>query len=894
MRAIREFSMASKRIRGLVSPVMAFVLVAAAFAGCGELTGPKSPSTPINVTATVLPGGTSVQVNWTPSPQNDGVVSYNIFRNGTKVGESTTNTFTDTGLAQQQTYKYTVSANCTSGVISDPSPESAAATVTTSDLTPPTVISHAPVTGATGVSASATVTVVFSEPMDPATITNSTINLKVTATGAAIPGAVVFTPATRTAVFTPNTGMPNPVQITATVTTGAKDLAGNGLAADVAWTFTTADQSAPTVLSTTPANGETVPPSVIFFMSFSEAMDAATINATNITLKVTSSGAAVAGNVNYNTQTHNASFTPNQTLAQSVSYTLTISGAVKDVAGNQMGTPVSITVFTSDVTPPTVLSTVPADGATGVSNTAPITAKFSEPMNISSVNSSTFTLKTTVGGTPVAGVVSYDNPSSTAIFTPSAALSSTTSYTATITTGVKDASQNAMAANKVWTFTTADNAAPTVVSVVPANLATNVSIGSTVQVTFSEAMAAATITNSTVTLKNTSTSAVIPATVTYNTATNVATLTPNAPLAGSTNYTVTVTTGVTDAAGNPMASAFTSTFTTETLDTTAPTVTSVSPPNGATNVATNTAVQVAFSEPMTASTVNTTTVFLKNTATSAVIPATVVYNVGTNSATLTPSGPLSNSTNYTLVVTTGVKDVAGNAMAAQFTSAFTTVAIADTTAPTIITRSPANGATGVATNALVTIQFSEPMDQTTINATNIKLSVTSGGAAVAGTVSYDAGTNTATFTPTSALSNNTGYTVTVTTGVKDVAGNALAAQSTSTFTTVADTTAPTILSTSPPNNATNVAVGSAVTITFSEAMDQTTINGTNIKLQVTTGGAAVAGTVSYNTTSHVATFTPTAALTANTNYTATVTTGVKDAAGNALAVNATFAFTTAP
>ena len=85
MRAIREFSMSRKRMRGLVSPIIAFALVATAFAGCGELTGPTSPSTPINVTATVLPGGTSVTVTWTPSPQNDGVVSYNILRNGTRL-----------------------------------------------------------------------------------------------------------------------------------------------------------------------------------------------------------------------------------------------------------------------------------------------------------------------------------------------------------------------------------------------------------------------------------------------------------------------------------------------------------------------------------------------------------------------------------------------------------------------------------------------------------------------------------------------------------------------------------------------------------------------------------------------------------------------------------------
>jgi hypothetical protein len=248
-----------------------------------------------------------------------------------------------------------------------------------------------------------------------------------------------------------------------------------------------------------------------------------------------------------------------------------------------------------------------------------------------------------------------------------------------------------------------------------------------------------------------------------------------------------------------------------------------------------------------------------------------------------------------VTVTTGVKDVAGNALASTFTSTFTTAAAPDTTAPTIVSRSPVNGATGVPVTAVDSIVFSEAMDSTTINGTTIQLK-DSTGAAVAGTVSYIVATKTATFTPTAPLKNNAKYTLIVTTGVKDLAGNALAAQSTSTFTTVADTTAPTVLSTSPTNNATNVAVTAPVTVTFSEDMDSSTIisPATNVKLNVTAGGAVVAGTVTYNSTSHVATFTPTSALTANTSYTATVTTGVKDLAGNPMAFNVTFTFTTAP
>src|SRR5688572_13199186 len=79
----------------------------AAIGGCGELTGPESPSTPTGVVAT-LASPTSVTVTWTPSPLNDGVISYTIYRNGTEVGESATTSYTDTGLSPQTTYVYSV------------------------------------------------------------------------------------------------------------------------------------------------------------------------------------------------------------------------------------------------------------------------------------------------------------------------------------------------------------------------------------------------------------------------------------------------------------------------------------------------------------------------------------------------------------------------------------------------------------------------------------------------------------------------------------------------------------------------------------------------------------------------------------------------------------------
>jgi len=99
-----------------------------------------------------------------------------------------------------------------------------------------------------------------------------------------------------------------------------------------------------------------------------------------------------------------------------------------------------------------------------------------------------------------------------------------------------------------------------------------------------------------------------------------------------------------------------------------------------------------------------------------------------------------------------------------------------------------------------------------------------------------------------------------------------------------------VLSTVPANNATAIATSIHPTVTFSEAMNSTTINTTNFTLKQ--GSTAVAGTVAYSGTT--ATFTPSSTLTANTVYTGTITTGAKDAAGNAIASDYAWSFTTAP
>ncbi len=219
------------------------------------------------------------------------------------------------------------------------------------------------------------------------------------------------------------------------------------------------------------------------------------------------------------------------------------------------------------LTPPTVISVAPPDGAVGACANTIVTATFSEAMNPSTINASTFTL-TGPNSAAVPGQVTYDSASHTAIFTPSGSLALNTLFGAMITTGARDLFGNALASNFVWSFTTgiatcSGAGAPTVVSVTPADGACP---NTTVTATFSEAMNPSTINASTFTLAGPGAAG----TVTYDVPNLTAIFTPTAPLALDTLYTATITTGAQDLSGNGLASNFTWSFTTSAVPCQAP------------------------------------------------------------------------------------------------------------------------------------------------------------------------------------------------------------------------------------------------------------------------------------------------------------------------------------
>lgn len=346
-----------------------------------------------------------------------------------------------------------------------------------------------------------------------------------------------------------------------------------------------------------------------------------------------------------------------------------------------------------------------------------------------------------------------------------------------------------------------------------------------------------------------------------------------------------------------------------------PTVTTTSPLASTpfvTGVDTHAKLMVTFSKAMKAASL-TNSSFSLSCPTGTPVAASVSYDAATLSATLTPTAPLPPTTTCTATVGTGVVDMTDVPLAGAFVWSFVTATAAplDTTRPTVTFTVPANGTAAVAVNTKISATFSEAMNPATLTAASFSLTNTTAGTAVAGAVTYVAGSRTVTFTPAQAASLASGslFSATITSAATDLAGNALAGNTASlpaasnhvwTFTTgaAADSTAPTVTAISPADGSTAVCplTGSA-NATFSEAMDATTINASTFT--VTDNGVAVAGTVSYSALTQVATFTPTAAtgFAASRSFVVTIasgTTGVKDLAGNPLAANRVWGFSTGP
>jgi len=653
----------------------------------------------------------------------------------------------------------------------------------TTDIQPTVIASDdIPLNTASGVLLTQAISATFTKAMNCSSLSTT---FTVTTGTTTVPGTVSCTGGGTGVIFTPTNPLATNTLYTATITTGALDAQGEPMVSNYAWNYTTVvAPPAPTVTSMTPANlASGVAANQSVSATFSQVMNPSTITGNSpATFTLTSGGTAVAGTVA--SSSAGATFTPTLLLAANTTYTATLTTGVQSAAG--IGLANTAWTFTTDILP-TVLSTVPANNATGVLLNQPISATFSKAMNCASLYSPATTFKVTgPGTTTVAGTVSCSGNG--AIFTPSNLLATNTLYTAAITTGVTSAQGYPLASNYIWSFITVPApTAPTVIATNPAAGATAVPTNQIIAATFSEAMNPATIGTATFALKATISGTAVTGTVAYDVSGSVAIFTPTtpSPLAKNTQYTATIlgivsgVTGVQDLAGNAMASSYSWSFTTGSgTSTTAPTVLStipVNPTNLAINVPPTQAVSATFSEAMNPATISGTTFTLTGPGTTGGAVAGLVSYAGIgNTATFTPAAALATGV-YTATLTAGAQDLFGNALTANGGLALSwsfTVGVANTTMPSIISTVPAYLAINVPVTSTVRAIFTKAMNPLSIDTSTFTLTGPS-GTAVTGTYAYSAATLTATFTPTGILQPNTIYTADITTGATDSTGNPL-------------------------------------------------------------------------------------------------------------------------
>ncbi|HEY3274766.1 MAG TPA: Ig-like domain-containing protein, partial [Methanocella sp.] len=295
----------------------------------------------------------------------------------------------------------------------------------------PYIGSVSPAGAAIDVPRAATITATFSKNMDPASLQGGfTVR---DSSGNNVAGTVTYDTTARTATFRPAALLGYGSLYSAHVT-GARDNAGNSITA-YSWGFTTI-RAPISVVSVTPPGGSTdQPTSILITAVFSDEMDDWTvINGFSVKEFY---GSAVQGTVSYDTATRKATFRPSVDLkANGNLYRVTLSGMV----GTHSGTMPDYTWdFRTLWRKPTVVSTSPSQGASGVSINSAVTVTFSEDMDSEKARTG-FKLRNAMNNNVAGGVVTSGR---TVTFTPAAPLNEGELYTVYLL-GLTGVQQNAM------------------------------------------------------------------------------------------------------------------------------------------------------------------------------------------------------------------------------------------------------------------------------------------------------------------------------------------------------------------------------------------------------------------------------------------------------------------
>ncbi|MCB0307991.1 MAG: Ig-like domain-containing protein [Bdellovibrionales bacterium] len=536
--------------------------------------------------------------------------------------------------------------------------------------------------------------------------------------------------------------------------------------------------------------------------------------------------------------------------------------------------------ITHDDISPEVVASSPADNQTSVNEYSNCVVTFSEPIDTSSVtsgsNCSNGSFRVCRGGNFVNGTISFSSDSTQAVYDPNAAMSTNSAHTCDVTTAVTDLAGNSLNSAYSAAFTTrngafgADVSPPVVTGLIPADNAT-VSVNTSFYVYFNEAINASTLiatdcdgggtpipnlaiwqTNSCITSGYPTTRPnPISGTVSINATGDVVTFTPNTALSPDDCLAVTISSCVEDLAGNALPNrgnfaigayggndidynTWTIFYTKSTSDSTPPVMVHTGPFLDAANVYERVYPFWIFSEPIDPATIITDYLFTNVFGSTTKISASVKGDPTLQLITLKPNPALTLTEKFVMTATGALTDASGNQMVAPQTSQFT-VNLADTNTPTVVAVTPTNfvnpnrNPPRISTCTMFDVDFSEPMDTSTLHGGNIRLIQRSTGNVKPTTLNISNDGASVRLIPDSSLQNSGGgagrdFRVEVS-GVKDRAGSSIASDYTGIwYRSFDDNASPTVLGFAPTGS---VSENGSFAVFFSESMDRSTLTNTN-------------------------------------------------------------------
>lgn len=266
----------------------------------------------------------------------------------------------------------------------------------------PAVEAFTPADGAIAVPTSAVAVVRFTEPVDPASVGASGLQLRLFGAGA-VATTRTWSADSRTVTLAPAAPLASFRTYEIRVSPGARDAAGRVMAETAQAVFTTLDSMPPAVISTLPAPGALdVPVDVQLRLGWSEPLDPDSIFGTALQLDDLDAGTGVSTTATLTPQGYELLITPVSALIADHRHRLTVTG-VRDLAGNVLATPFVLEFEAEDVTPPEIDQIVPAAGTTVTAGDAlAVSARALDNQGMASVR---FTLlgASATDATPAAG-----------------------------------------------------------------------------------------------------------------------------------------------------------------------------------------------------------------------------------------------------------------------------------------------------------------------------------------------------------------------------------------------------------------------------------------------------------------------------------------------------------